>query len=63
MRIVSTIFLIIPVFLFHVITVIRRMWKFIKYGGEILLLEQNEQPTIYKIYEKLKQNEPKGPNS
>ncbi|HPY81282.1 MAG TPA: hypothetical protein PK548_05540 [Bacteroidales bacterium] len=39
----------------HTYSAVKRFYLFIRYGGEFITFENNERPTIEKIYQKLKE--------
>lgn len=43
----------------HTYLAVKRFYLFMRWGGEFITFENNERPTIEKIYKKLKKGETK----
>lgn len=56
LRIVVSPIILLLMIVGHFYSAVRKFIFFLKYGGEFITFEQNERPTIYKIYQKLKEN-------
>lgn len=54
-RILAFPFVFALVFIAHNSFVIKRMWHFLRYGGEYVNFEQNERENILGIFEMLKE--------
>ncbi len=54
-RIIAFPFVFAIMFIAHNIFVLKRMWHYLKFGGEYVNFEENERETISGIFEMLKE--------